>query len=276
MQSTDRLGITISVVVLGLFVYAFIPLPSQGFVLDILGSELELQLSGTTQVALVVVPLICAGVHSMVRAHPGARSQSHSYRVAFWMLPSLVVIASFTLLGHLAWWGYRLSVILLTGLALAVVMVLQFRSIGSQDEPNRAIRVGLNGFSYVMALVLFVALYGSRLGSVLSAMAVLLVSGMLALELFRNAQGAPVRTWLHVGLTGVLMGELAWALSYCSLEPAPGGGLLLLAFYTLTGLMQQHLRGRLSRRVVVEFGVVCILGLVLLAAVAGGFSSSTG
>ena len=274
MRSTDRLGITVSVVVLGLLVSTFVPLPSQGLVLVLFGSELALRLSGAVQVALILVPLVCAGVDSVMRAHP--RSQPPAHRVALWMLPTLVVIVSFVVLGHLAWWGHGLAFIGLTGLVLAVVMVLQRRTATPGDESNRVARVGLNAVAFAVGLILFVTLYGSRLRSILSTVGVLLVSGMLALELLRTVRRTTGYTWLYVGLTGVLMGELAWALSYCSLEPAIGGGFLLLAFYTLTGLMQQHLRGRLSKRVIVEFGAVCAIGLVLLTSIAGGLSPSTG
>ena len=276
MRSIDRLGITVSVVVLGLLVSTFVPLPSQGIVLVLFGSELALRLSGAMQVGLILVPLVCAGVDSAMRANPRSRSQPPAHRVALWMLPALVVIVSSIVLGHLAWWGHGLAFIGLTGLVLAVVMVLQRRTATPGDESNRVARVGLNAVAFAVGLILFVTLYGSRLRSILSSMGVLLVSGMLALELLGTVRGTIGYTWLYVGITGVLMGELAWALSYCSLEPAIGGGFLLLAFYTLTGLMQQHLRGRLSKRVIVEFGAVCAIGLVLLTSIAGRLSPSTG
>jgi hypothetical protein len=66
-------------------------------------------------------------------------------------------------------------------------------------------------------------------------------------------------------LAGMMMSELMWALNYYSMEARLGGALLLLVFYTLTGLMQQYFWGRLTRRVVLEFGVACAFGLFAVA-----------
>jgi len=43
------------------------------------------------------------------------------------------------------------------------------------------------------------------------------------------------------------------------------GALLLVLFYTLTGLAQQHLWQRLTRRVVLEYVLVAVVGLVTTA-----------
>jgi len=44
----------------------------------------------------------------------------------------------------------------------------------------------------------------------------------------------------------------------------PGGLLLLLVFYVATGLANQQLQGRLTRRVLIEYGLVTLVGLVVL------------
>ena len=40
---------------------------------------------------------------------------------------------------------------------------------------------------------------------------------------------------------------------------------LLLAFYVISGVVQQHLWGRLTRRVIVEYAAIGAAGLALLA-----------
>ena len=44
-----------------------------------------------------------------------------------------------------------------------------------------------------------------------------------------------------------------------------GGGLLTLLFYFFTGLSQQRLLGRFSRATLIEFGIVGIAALLVLA-----------
>jgi hypothetical protein len=43
-----------------------------------------------------------------------------------------------------------------------------------------------------------------------------------------------------------------------------GGLILLLGFYVATGLANQQLQGRLTRRVLVEYAVVALVGLAVL------------
>ena len=114
-----------------------------------------------------------------------------------------------------------------------------------------------------MALAYYELLFEARLRSILSATGVLLVSAALSLELLRHPQKV-WRTWLYAGILGLLMGELTWALNYTSVSAQVGAGLLLLVYYAFSGLVQQHLWGHLSRRVVVEFAVVFAAWLALL------------
>jgi len=266
MPRLDRLGITVSLVTLGLALSLLIPLPSREYGLIVLGSELTLRFSGHAQLAAILTPLVWAGVDAIMRSHPLVHDRRLAYTVTFWVVPSLVILASVILLQDLRWWGHQIMLIGFTGLTLSVLIVSQYRSIDSSEGCYSEARLILNAMVYVTSLVLFTALYGSRVRSVVSATGVLIAGSMFGLELLRNTQGPIGRTWLYAILTGILMGELTWALNYCSIDGRVGGALLLLAFYTLTGLVQQHLWGSLSRRVIIEFGAVCALGLAVLVA----------
>jgi hypothetical protein len=60
------------------------------------------------------------------------------------------------------------------------------------------------------------------------------------------------------------MGEVTWALNYWAVGQLVGGLLLLLTFYVLTGVGQQYLARRLSRRVLLEFVIISTIGLLLV------------
>jgi len=268
MPRTDRLGITVSLVLLGLALSMLVQLPSRQFAFEVLGSELTVQFTGPTQLALIMTALVCAGVDAIMRSHPRLHDRSLAYTTTFWVLPSLLTLASLILLNALPWWGYQIVLIGLTGMVLSLVIVSQYHSLDTSSPRYRGARLVLNAITYVSALVLFVALYGPRLRSVISATGVFLASSMLALELLRSPEGKTGRTWFYAVLAGMMMSELMWALNYYSMEARLGGALLLLVFYTLTGLMQQHFWGRLTRRVVLEFGVACAFGLFAVAGLA--------
>lgn len=268
MPRTDRLGIVISLVMVGLALSVSISLPSREFSFLVFGSELSLRLSGQAQLAFIIAALVCVGVDAIIRTHPLVHRQKLAYTMTFWVLPSLIVISSLILLSNLSWWGYRVSLILSTGFMLAMIVVAQYRSIDPGDRHQRTGRLILNAIVYAVALVWFITLYRMQVRSILSATGVLVVSGLLALELLRTLENRARRTWLYAFLVGVLMGELTWALNYSSLETRVGGAVLLLFFYALTGLFQQHLWGRLNRRVAAEFGLIFASGLAIL----GGFA----
>ena len=268
MPRIELQGITVSLVLLGLALSISVPLPGTLFSFVILGSELTLEFSGGVQLALLLSALVCAGTQTIMGSHPGMAHPNLVLTAAFWPLPALIPVVALILLSHLPWWGYRFALIAVTGALLWLTTSLQYRSIGAPDGQIRAVRTLLNTVAYALALALFVALYGSRARSVLSATGILLVGAVLALELFRGRGQSVAQPWLYAGVVGLMMGESTWALNYASLDAKVGGGSLLLVYYAATGLAQQHLSARLTRRVVIEYAVLCAAGLALLSALA--------
>lgn len=271
-QRDERLALLITVVVLGLALSALVPLPTWELPLELFGSELVIRFSGPVQLLAVMVILICLGVDGLVRGRPTTRSAGASLQhsilgtglatsATFWALPTLVAILGLAILQGMPWWGYQLALALLCGAAVAAVVTLQLASRSLASAPRQGLRLALNGVSYGIAYILFDQIFGARLRSLVSAPAILLVSGGLALELLRSSTTTPWRTYLYAGLTALVMGEIALILNYSRLGNRAGGALLFLVFYILTGLAQQHLWARLNRRVLVEYLIVLALGL---------------
>jgi hypothetical protein len=264
MPRTDRLGITVSLVVTGLLLAIVAPLPSYEVPLLVLGSDLTLRFSGSVQLAILTVGLVWTGVDAIMRTHPLNRGRSLPYRFTFLVLPTVLALAGLAVLTSLPWWGYQIAVILGTAAALTVAIVCAYRTIDPLDPRHRTARLLLNAFVYATALVALGAIYASRARSVLSATGVLGTTAILALELLRVEGNQTARTWLYAAITGIVMAELTWALNYCAIDARVGSTTLLLAFYAVTGLAQQHLWGRLTRHVVIEYGAVCLAGLLLV------------
>lgn len=271
-QRDERLALLITVVVLGLALSALVPLPTWELPLEFFGSALVVRFSGPVQLLLVMVVLIFLGVDGLVRssnpsgsasasAQPLVRAPDLATSATYWALPTLVAILGLAILQGMPWWGYQLALALLCGAAVAAVVTLQLASQSAADQPNRGLRLLLNAISYGIAYILFDQIFGARLRSLVSAPAILLVSGGLALELLRSPATAPWRTYLYAGLTGLVMGQIALVLNYSRLGNRAGGALLFLLFYILTGLAQQYLWARLNRRVLVEYLVVLAVGL---------------
>lgn len=264
MPRTERLGITVSLVMLGLTLSLLVRLPSRELSFLVLGSDLTISFSGPLQITIVLAALVCAGVDGIVRTHPLVSGYTLAYSATFWVLPCLITGLGLNLLQGIPWWNLRIALIGAVGVLLIVLVQAQCRTIDPADGGYMRARLTLNVIAYCSALVLFLAVYGSRMRSVVSATATALAAGMLALELFRGAIETLPRTWLYAALVGLCLGELVWALNYSSLDTRTGGAVLLLAFYALTGITQQYLWARLSRRLIAEYAVVFALGLLVL------------
>ena len=75
------------------------------------------------------------------------------------------------------------------------------------------------------------------------------------------------RTLLYAAMAGVGVGEVTWALNYWPLNGLQGGAFLLAVYYFTTGILTYALHTRLTKRVTLEYGVIALAGLVVLAVV---------
>ncbi|NCA13073.1 MAG: hypothetical protein EBS89_02895 [Proteobacteria bacterium] len=75
------------------------------------------------------------------------------------------------------------------------------------------------------------------------------------------------RTLMYAGVTGVGVGEVTWALNYWPLNGLQGGAFLLAVYYFTTGVLTYALHTRLTKRVTLEYGIIALVGLVVLAVV---------
>jgi hypothetical protein len=121
------------------------------------------------------------------------------------------------------------------------------------------------GLAFAACLVLRTLPFHGLLGIALVA----LLSSALALELLASPRASTARTWGRAALVGLMMGEVAWALSPGVIAPHLASFILLLVFYGLTGILQQHIWGRLRPQVVIEFLVVGGAALALVVWLAG-------
>ena len=143
-------------------------------------------------------------------------------------------------------------------------MTAEYHTIDPQDPRFGASQVFLSIMIYALALALFVIVYGAKSRSLLSATTLLVASGLLALERLRVTGRDFLTTGIYALVTGLIIGESVWALNYSRVPGLIGGLLLLLTFHVMTGLAQQYLMGRLRRRVIIEYGLVTLVGLVLV------------
>lgn len=267
MPRSDRMGITVGFVILGLLLASLITLPIHQITLIILGSELTLSLDTAVQFGSVLTILVCISVDLVVRSHPELPDRSIGYSVTFWILPAILTFSSFLLIPSITWWLLRIVFIGVVGLLLYTIIAMQYHSIDRPGNSALRARLALQVAVYVAALLFFFIISSAGMRSIVSASAVLFASSLLSLELIRELEARSWRIWLFAILIGLMMSEFKWAMNYIKLDARIGGALLLLLFYSLTGLTQSYLLKRLSRRVSIEFGLVtttCMLVLIVI------------
>ncbi len=264
MLYRERAGVVAALVVLGLILAAYLQLPTWSYSLTVLGSPLTISLSQTALMAALLVGITCTSTDAIVRSHPTARQIEARYSFVTWTLPGLTVLLAVVLLPRLPTQLYRLTGYVLTGLVLILVISAEYHTVDPAGRRYLAARLGLNAWAYLLALVIFVLIYSAKARSLLSATGVTLVSTLLALEFLRSAGRGFGRTALYALIAGLSTGEIVWAMNYWRISGVTGGLILLLGFYVFTGLANQQLQGRLTRRVLVEYGLVALFGLAVL------------
>ncbi len=280
MSTQNRLGALTSLLLLGMILSLIVPLTGYEVSVIVLGSEMSLRLTPAAQFGIVLVALVASAVDGIVRVRrlglsPAGARPPLFWSAMFWPLPAAVALSGMVLTHFFSWWGYQVGMAAITAAATAMVIVVQgqdheaLEQAAAQDAPPNVVRVGaialwLQLMTYAAAAVLLVGLYGTRTRSLLSASGVLLVTAGLTLERLRGIDAPLRRIWLYAALVGLIMGQLTWALNYHALPGRVGGGLLLLTFYVLSGLVREHLLHGLKRFVLVEYLLVCAGGLLIL------------
>ncbi|MDQ3700065.1 MAG: hypothetical protein M3442_03980 [Chloroflexota bacterium] len=195
------------------------------------------------------------------------------------------------------------------GALLFAVFWAEHRLRGTPADPRLAVTV-LSVVGYIAAFVLYAAIYQAKTRTLISAPAIVLITFLLGVRQFRlslegsegkgiegksieskgsegqGVEGAAAtagttvpatpwpRTLLYAASVALAVGEITWALNYWPLNGLFGGAFLLSTFYFLIGLLSHHLQRRLSRRLMAEYGVVVMVGTLLIA-VAGLFRRVT-
>ncbi len=261
----ERHSLLISLVLVGLTISLLLDLPTRPFSFTFLGTQATLVFSGTWLFAILLTALTAAGVESIMRSHPHVLMSETQYTAILWVLPCMVATAAALIVPAIP--GSRLDAfagITIAGGLMMLVILGEYYTIDFYDSAYSFARLGLNLATYLTALLIFINIYGLRVRSILSAPLTFVLSALLALELLRGSEADVRRTWLYAAVTGLAMAEAIWAINYWAVSSLVGSVTLLLLFYVITGLFQQHLWGRLRWRLLVEFAAVILVAALLL------------
>ncbi|HZU07341.1 MAG TPA: hypothetical protein VFB73_15365 [Chloroflexota bacterium] len=223
----------------------------------------EAWLPGALAAATLLVGL---GASLCGRTHPRFLALSRGYTWTLWIPPVAWFVASLVLV-HQGLVAAGLVPAAIATAGLGGILLAQHHELQFAAGHRRGAEFFVSLAVFVSGFTLFGALYSARESGIGIPLLSAGVATALAAVPLRRAAAEDRRTLLYTVLVGLLVGQVAWSLTYWTTAAIVGGALLLLVFYVLVGVSEAILDRTLSRRVVLEYGLVGCCGLALIAGV---------
>ena len=257
----DRLSILLGGVGTCLILSRIFQLPTQRYGIQALGSQLGVELSTHWLMTALVVGLVVAQGRLLFLDHPLCRE---GQALVFSILPALTALVVGSLLARTEGLQSWLLTMVAGIVILGVVVTSEFRSLDPSELGRPGARILAATLVYAIALILLTLIYTARLRALLAGPLVFVVTSLLTVRFLWSTALRSGRVALYGGIIGLVMAQAIWALNYWRISPLSGGLLLLMIFYVATGTVQHSLRGLMSRRVLVEHGVVALAALAVI------------
>ncbi len=221
-------------------------------------------LSATPVLALALAVAAALGTHDIIAAHPKAARGELSHTAHYWPTPALFAAAA---VGHAARLRSGASV---AGLAVAVgalmvgILYLEWATVDAAGGSYPRARWLLTVADYGVALAAFMAVLTGDPTPIQAGALCGFAAALITVDLLRQPERTPDSVALHALLVGAVVGGAASRLAQWGITPAGAALILLLTAYALTGVLQHHLRGRLTWRVRLEYLALWGLGTLAL------------
>jgi hypothetical protein len=260
----ERLSVLIALILISLGLLPLIESPTSGIGGSFFGTPLKLEVSATTLIALLAAALACAGIDTLLRAHPKVRRGEISRTLPYWITPGLTVVVASQILTSIIDPVTWVAVLLITGVLLWLECIAEYATIDPEGPAAGRARMFLNAIAYILAALLFGLIWNSRARSLLSASLIFLVTLGLAVDLLWSSRANGRRVFMLSIAVAIVMAEANWATNYWDTTVFIAAPAQLFIFYALVGLAGQYLIDRLNRRVLIEFAIVMLVALILL------------
>ncbi len=236
LPDIERLSIVTATIMLAFALTQLVSFPIQSFSFLLFGILIDFVIDFTTVVIVFTVFLAASGVDWIIHSHPEKdRYQNRWAYVRHWIVPvltSLVIgVTLNTYAGGLAWW----AVYGLGSLLLFAVFIAEYNVLVADDYRNPLATVGLTSLSFVLYLLLTIAVFSADIrlylrAPLLGAGALMVISRSLFLRL-----GKWHTLWAVV--SSLIITQIVVGLHYLPLSPTQFGLLLVGTAYSLTSIV---------------------------------------
>lgn len=263
----DRVSVIVGVILVGIVLLLVVDVPPRIFQFRPLGTPLTFNVTAVWAMSTLLVGLSCAGTEAVMRVHPLVRRATVKHTFPNWILPALATLALTISLPQspdlLSW----LIGLMVGGGVLAWLILMNYQVVasdaGRSEQAAVTARLGLRVAAYPLAVILFTAIYRTRLRSLVTATAVSMVAMLLAFSILYHSDRdhrSLGRTLFYAGVIGLVLGETTWAFNYWRTNALTVGVLLMVLFYVLTGIVREYARTGVDWQIVIEFLIVAALG----------------
>ena len=219
-------------------------------------------------ILLIVTAVVALGTDGILREHTAHRREREAdiaWTAPLLFLPTLLTLAAGLFLEDVLSGYWVMPGVLVAALLMAMILYAEQVSLDGDHALYPGARFALNLGTYLTAFALYAVIYSFDVSLVPAALTVGLVSLLLAVEVLREAEADPLRALIFASVVGLIVAEARWALYFLPLESYLAGVFLLLLFYLTSGLVQHHLDDDLEPAVAFEFGVIALIGIVIVA-----------
>jgi hypothetical protein len=213
---------------------------------------------------LALTAIMALGADGIIRSHPRGGFHTIADTSPHLFVPVLFTLSSGLLLEDVILGYWAVPAVIGAAVLMGATLYAEHVTV-EQDNPSFPIaRFVLNVLTYVTAFGFYAVVYGFDVDLAPAAFIVGLVSMLLAIEIFREAEADPLRALVFAAVIGVIAGEARWVLYFLPLEGFLAGIFILLVFYLASGVISHYLQDRLSPTVLLEFVAVTAAGLAIV------------
>ena len=213
---------------------------------------------------LALTAIMALGADGIIRSHPQGDFRTIADTSPYLFVPVLFTISAGLFLEDVILSYWAAPAVAGAGVLMAATIYCEHVTVDAEDPSFPAARFVLNVITYLTAFGFYAVVYGFDVNLMPAAFAVGLVSMLLAIEVFREAEAEPMRAIVFAAVIGIIVGEARWVLYFIPLDGFLAGVFMLLAFYLSTGVISHYLTDHLDRMVLAEFAVVTAAGLAIV------------
>lgn len=215
-------------------------------------------------ILLTLAIAVAVGTDGIVRSHPRGDFRTIADTSPFLFVPVLFTFSAGLFLEDVILGYWAAPAVVGASALLGASVWAEYVTVDRDAAQFPLARLVLNVITYLTAFGLYAVVYGFDVDLAPAALAVGLVSTLLAVEIFREAEADAIRALVFASVIGIIVAEARWVLYFLPLDGFLAGVFLLLVFYLSTGVISHHLTGHLDRGVLLEFMLVTAAGLTIV------------